>query len=185
MSCVSMTGFGRARGELSERFHASLVVRGVNHRYLDVQVRINLRDELPEVEALVRAVVGKRLSRGRILVQVNLVRTAPASAEVLIDDSSVQRVLEQLTGLQLPKDLVRPVQLGDVLTIPGLVSVSAEELLLTEEETAALRTLAETAVAELVAMRALEGHRRHLPRSAFFCSGAAAASAAFVWRTRS
>ncbi|MCG6963105.1 MAG: YicC family protein [Acidobacteria bacterium] len=159
MSCVSMTGFGRARGELSERFHVSLVVRGVNHRYLDVQVRINLREELPEVEALVRSVVGERLSRGRVLVQVNLVRTEPARAEVLVDGSGVRQLLEQLSQLQLPEEAAREVQLGDVLTIPGLVSVSGEELLLTEDETATLAGLVESAVAELLTMREQEGER--------------------------
>ena len=54
MSVMSMTGFGRARGELSDRFGASVVVRSVNHRYLDIQVRTNLREETPEIEALRR-----------------------------------------------------------------------------------------------------------------------------------
>ncbi len=159
MSCVSMTGFGRARGELSDRFHASLVVRAVNHRYLDVQVRINLRDELPEVETLVRAEVSERLNRGRVSVQVNLLRTTPAPAEILVDGAGVRHVLEQLAALQLPEGTARPVQLSDVLAIPGLVSVSGEELLLTEPEAAALAGLTEAAVAELLAMRQYEGAR--------------------------
>jgi uncharacterized protein (TIGR00255 family) len=159
MSCVSMTGFGRARGELSDRFHVSLVVRAVNHRYLDVQVRINLRDELPEVETLVRAEVSERLNRGRVSVQVNLLRTTPAPAEILVDGAGVRHVLEQLAALQLPEGTARPVQLSDVLAIPGLVSVSGEELLLTESEAAALAGLTEAAVAELLAMRRYEGAR--------------------------
>ena len=43
MTLMSMTGFGRARAELSNRFGVSVVVRSVNHRYLDIQVRTNLR----------------------------------------------------------------------------------------------------------------------------------------------
>ena len=47
---MSMTGFGRARAELSDRFGASMVVRSVNHRFLDIQVRTNLREDTPEIE---------------------------------------------------------------------------------------------------------------------------------------
>ena len=52
MALMSMTGFGRSRGRLSDRLGASVVVRSVNHRYLDIQIRTNLREEAPEVLTL-------------------------------------------------------------------------------------------------------------------------------------
>ena len=64
-------------------------VRSVNHRYLDVQVRTNVREEIPETEAAVRAVVTAAVDRGRVNVQVNLERTAPAPTRVMVDGQAV------------------------------------------------------------------------------------------------
>ena len=71
MTLVSMTGFGRSRGELSNRLAASVVVRSVNHRYLDIQIRTNIREEATEVETVARAVVTDRFERGRVTAQLN------------------------------------------------------------------------------------------------------------------
>ena len=57
MSVTSMTGFGTSRGQLSDGIAVGVTVRAVNHRYLDVQVRLSFREEMPEIEAAVRKVV--------------------------------------------------------------------------------------------------------------------------------
>ena len=100
----SMTGFGRARADLSERFAASVIVRSVNHRYLDIQVRTNLREELPEADAAVRSAVSEVVKRGRVTVQVNLERSVPAGGRVLVDTVAVASVLRQLRGLYSKND---------------------------------------------------------------------------------
>jgi len=156
MSCASMTGFGRAHGNLSDRLAAAVVIRSVNHRYLDLQVRVNLREELPEVETVVRSVVSKRLSRGRVVVQVNLDRLSPAPSRVLVDAEGVRRVLTKLVEIDLPEGEVAPVAMGDVLAVPGLVSVSSEGLLLDEGETDALSRMVGEAVEAVAAMRLRE-----------------------------
>jgi len=85
-----MTGFGRASGELSGRFAASIVIRSVNHRFLDVQVRTNLREELPELEAAVRSSVVGFLARGRVTVQIDLERTSSGGATL----AAMAKILE-------------------------------------------------------------------------------------------
>ncbi len=156
---VSMTGFGRAGGELSPRFAASLVVRAVNHRYLDVGVRTNLREDLPEVEAAVRDEVTKSVQRGRVSVQLNLERKTAATSSVLVEREAVVSLLTQLDALDLPAAAVGGVRLRDVLGLPGLVTVSAEQALLDDDEIVTLGRLAARAVAQLVEMRRAEGAR--------------------------
>jgi uncharacterized protein (TIGR00255 family) len=156
MSLASMTGFGRARGPISGRFDASVVARSVNHKYLDVQVRINLRDDLPEAEAAARAAARSLLERGRVTVQVNLTRTEPAAVRVLVDAEGVRSALDQLGALGAG-DGGEPVALRDVLALPGLVSVVAEEMEVTDAEADGLAALVRSAVEELVAMRRTEG----------------------------
>jgi uncharacterized protein (TIGR00255 family) len=159
MALMSMTGFGRARAELSDRFGVSVVVRSVNHRYLDIQVRTNLREETPEIEAAVRSVISKRFQRGRVTAQVNLERILAAEVDVAVNTDAVSEVLVQLSNVAVPENFGGTVELGDVLAVPGLVSVASPETILEEEEVTGLRSVASEAVAEAVVMRREEGKR--------------------------
>ena len=159
MALASMTGFGRAGGVLSPRFAASVVMRSVNHRYLDVQVRTNLREETPELDAALRALVSESVERGRVTVQVTLQRTVPPATMVMVDRAAVASALAQLQELEEAGGGPQTVELRDVLALPGLVSVTAEETLLEPEELEALVRVTADAIRQLAAMRAEEGRR--------------------------
>lgn len=157
MTLVSMTGFGRSRGQLSDRLAASVVVRSVNHRYLDIQIRTNLREEAPEVEAVVRSVVADGFERGRVTAQVNLERHSAAPVDVAVNAEAVRDVLDQLSRIEIPVSTADMVGLGDVLAVPGLVSVTASETILDEGELSALKKVTAEAVDAAVRMRVAEG----------------------------
>lgn len=159
MKLMSMTGFGRARAQLSERFGVSVVVRSVNHRYLDIQVRTNLREEVPELEAVVRSEISDRLQRGRVTAQVNLEQSGAVGPRVTVNQDQLVAVLEQLAVIPLPEGASSALSLGDVLAVPGLVTVAAQETTLDDRETEALREVVVTAVDKLMDMRATEGER--------------------------
>ena len=157
MTLVSMTGFGRSRGQLSDRLAASVVVRSVNHRYLDIQIRTNLREEAPEVEAVVRSVVADGFERGRVTAQVNLERHSAAPVDVAVNAEAVRDVLDQLSRIEIPESTTDMVGLGDVLAVPGLVSVTASETILDDGELSALKKVTAEAVDAAVRMRVTEG----------------------------
>ena len=159
MALASMTGFGRARGTLSTRFAASVVIRSVNHRYLDVQVRTNLREETPELEAAVRAVVSEAVDRGRVTVQLTLERTEPAATAVMVDGRAVTSALAQLRRLEEEQGGPQTVELRDVLSLPGLVTVTGAETLLEADEVEALEAVVRDATRQFMAMRLEEGAR--------------------------
>jgi uncharacterized protein (TIGR00255 family) len=159
MALMSMTGFGRARAELSGRFGVTVVVRSVNHRFLDIQVRTNLREDTPEIEAAVRSVISKHFHRGRVSAQINLERILTAEVNVAVNTGAVREVLDQLSKVTVPEKFGSRVDLGDVLTVPGLVSVASQETILEEDEVSGLRAAASEAVAEAVDMRREEGER--------------------------
>ncbi len=156
---ASMTGFGRSGGELSSRLYAGLVVRGVNHRYLDIQVRTNLREEMPEMDAAARAVVGRSVARGRVTVQINLQRTKPGTTSVLVNPEAIASIFAQLGNLSLDENSMSTVELRDILALPGLVSISGEELILTDDETSNLERLLDEATSAFVEMRRQEAVR--------------------------
>lgn len=159
MALMSMTGFGRARTELSERLGVSVVVRSVNHRYLDIQVRTNLREETPEIEAVVRSEITGKLNRGRVTAQVNLERNRSAEVDVTVNASAVREVLGQLGEIELPDEMGANVRLGEVLSIPGLISVASPETILGETEVAELRSVVAEAVEAALSMRRNEAVR--------------------------
>jgi len=159
MALASMTGFGRARGALSARFAASVVIRSVNHRYLDVQVRTNLREETPELETAVRSVVSESIERGRVTVQLTLERTQPAATTVVVDGRAVTSALAQLRRLEEDQGGPQTVELRDVLTLPGLVTVTGAETLLEADELEALESVVREASRQYLAMRLEEGGR--------------------------
>jgi uncharacterized protein (TIGR00255 family) len=159
MTVTSMTGFGRARGALGERLSASVVLRTVNHRSLDVVVRTNVRDEMPELEAAVRTVIGEHFSRGRVTVQVGLDRTGGAGQALRVDAEALLGLLEQIAELRLPETVDDALRLGDLLGLQGVVVASQEETLLDDDALAALAALMGEACREAVAMRRDEGAR--------------------------
>ena len=59
----SMTGFASLTHE-DERATIGITIRAVNHRFLDVQLRIP--QFLADLEPRVRSLLQKRLSRGRV-----------------------------------------------------------------------------------------------------------------------
>lgn len=151
MRVNSMTGFGTARAGLSDRFAVGVVVRAVNNRYLDVQVRLSFREEMPEVEAAVRQEVERVAQRGRITVQVDFQRLELPNSRVLVNRNGLEDLMSQLEGLG--------VSAGDLLGVPGLVNVSSESALLNEDEVAALRTVVAEAAKAFGGMRQQEGAR--------------------------
>ncbi len=157
MKVRSMTGFGRSRGRLSDRVAAGVVVRSVNNKFLDIQVRMGGREELPEAVALVREAVSAGVRRGHVVVHVNLERTVAAGAKVMVDGGAIRTLLEQLSQLELPPEACQPVTLSDVLAVPGLVTVESGEAMLDDEELGRLREVVGEAVSGLVAMREREG----------------------------
>lgn len=153
MSLASMTGFGRAQGSISERLTASVVVRSVNHKFLDIVVRTNVREEMPELETAVRSAVAGALERGRVTVHVDFERTAPMPVRVQLNADAVSSLIEQLKKLPLSDEVSREIDLGDLLTVPGMISVETTTAGPLREEARGLAALTTRAVQEMMSMR--------------------------------
>ena len=79
----SMTGFGRASGALSERFLVAVTTKSVNHRFLEVSVR--LPEFLWELEPNVRAIASDTFSRGKLDISIRATRTQQPEYNVRIN----------------------------------------------------------------------------------------------------
>ena len=157
-----MTGFGRAAFSLGE-VGFDVEVRSVNHRHLDVRVR--LPRMLAASEFKIRARVQKRLSRGKVDLTVVHPGSGGPPQRLEIDLAVAEQYTRAAEALaRLPGAL----DVGTVLALPGVAHFVEPEIP-TDALERALEGAVDAAVDALEAMRATEGaalHRDLIKRSA-------------------
>lgn len=154
----SMTGFASLTHE-DERATIGVTVRAVNHRFLDVQLRVP--PAFGDLEPRVRAILHKRLARGRVELQITVQLRTPAAptvelnagfANALVATITQARELGLVTGELTPGDLLRLPQAITVRERAADVDPAAEARIGSSVESAV-----EQALADLDAMRIREG----------------------------
>jgi len=152
-----MTGFGRAEAT-GESIVVTVEARSVNHRHLDVALR--LPRSLAALELDARRVVQSRLERGRVDVNVQLTPLGGAAAQrVQIDAALAREYIARARALAMELALEGAPNLSWVLERPGVVRLEEPE---PSEPTAPWPLLADAlgrALDELVARRTAEGER--------------------------
>jgi uncharacterized protein (TIGR00255 family) len=152
----SMTGFASLTRD-EESATVSVAVKGVNHRFLDLQLRVP--GSLAAVESRLRALVQQRVARGRIELSVSVVTRRPAAVEVAVNDSVIEGLSSALDRARERGLIVGALSPGDVLRFPQAVTIKERQ----EDagEDAGIADAAERAVAaaldQLDSMRVSEG----------------------------
>jgi len=152
-----MTGFGRASGPLGPEWTADLSARSVNHRFLDLTVR--LRDSEASLEPPLRQVFARLLARGKVEVTLRLTRAGPGGPQVVIDERLVESLLARVAELSRRFPIKGELEARDLLALPQAVWVEAPSADFTPGEIAALEAMAERVASAVVAMREAEGRR--------------------------
>jgi len=150
----SMTGFARVAGRVSETLGFSLSLKSVNHRFLDLHMRLPQGTEGLEMQ--LRRVLKEKLRRGHVEVTLSLERTQKAEAGY--DHALVAAYLEAFRGAASEHGLIVEPDLNAIFRLPGVLMSEArnnEEDLRGLEE-AALRE-SDALIAALETMRAQEG----------------------------
>jgi uncharacterized protein (TIGR00255 family) len=150
-----MTGFGRAHGPLGRDWTAEVVVRSVNHRFLDLTVKA--RETEASLEPVVRRALAKHVSRGKVEVALRVRHLSAAGHAIAVDEALLEALLARFAALSEKYPLAGRLEARDLLAIPQLVSVESAVEDFTDEEASALEALAEEAARGLVAMREAEG----------------------------
>ena len=143
-----MTAFGRA-----ESSAVVWEIRSVNHRFLDVSLR--LPEDLRELDTPLRERVRKRLNRGKVDATAHWVQVSD-NAGLDVDEKVLGALKETLTRVEQSFGLAdRPSSL-DILRWPGVVRSPERDLDSMKEEALGAFT---KALEALVDGRALEGNR--------------------------
>ncbi|MBV8519743.1 MAG: YicC family protein [Acidobacteria bacterium] len=150
-----MTGFGRAAGALSPRYFATVTAKSVNHRYLEVSVR--LPEYLWDLESALRAAASEAFSRGKLDLSIRVQRTQQPDYNVRINAQIANTVIPQLRSIAEELGLGSSLTGSDLMRVPDLLQVEALDAEVTDDEREALVRLAREAFAQMTAMRAREG----------------------------
>lgn len=118
-----MTGFGRGLAE-REGLRVEAELKGVNHRFLDLKMR--LPAELAAAEPDLRTRIQARVGRGRIDVGVSLASMASQRYQVTVNHELVRAYLDAATALKKEFRLRGSIPLETVVTLPGAVAVRTE-----------------------------------------------------------
>ncbi len=147
----SMTGFAAVAAELPGVVLA-VELRSVNHRFLDLQVR--LPDELRGVEAMLRERLLADLKRGKVECRISLSRQAAGAAGLAVDLARVDQLAKAAAEVTQRAAGAMPLSVGEILRWPGVL---AEPTVRPDELAAHAGRLVGEALAEFSASRAREG----------------------------
>ncbi len=154
----SMTGFASLTHE-DERATIAVTVRAVNHRFLDLQLRVP--HAFGNVEPRLRTLLQKRLARGRVEVGISVqVREhSVPTVELNMDVAQALSVaIEQARSQGLVSGTLSP---GDLLRVPQAITVRERSFeadpALEARLASSIEAAVEQALADLDAMRVREG----------------------------
>ncbi len=151
----SMTGFGRAQGPVKPGVTAEISARSVNHRFLDMTVK--LRESEAPLEPVLRKAFSARVSRGKVEISLRVRRDAQSRSEVVLDEALLGAAIGRIRAAAEKFSIEGRLEVRDLLAIPGALSVEDAAGELSAEEIAAVEAIGVEAAAALVAMRETEG----------------------------
>jgi uncharacterized protein (TIGR00255 family) len=149
----SMTGYARAESQGSWG-RMSCELRSVNHRYLDLQIKVP--DELRVIENDMRAMAAARISRGKVEIGLRFNRDAAGNNALDIDQERLSAVLTAVNAISVNLPASAPPDLLQLLAWPGVVR---QDSLDWSAPTAAALGLFKDALGSFTEARQREGER--------------------------
>jgi uncharacterized protein (TIGR00255 family) len=146
----SMTGFGRGSAS-GENFAVSVELKTVNNRFLDVSLRLS--GEMQALESRIKQLIGERLSRGRVEVNLQYDRNDEITYE--LNRPMIAGYLAAMKQMQDEFSLSGEPDLNVVARLPNVVQPKKEEL--KPEFAAGIDSALAAALDDLETMRENEG----------------------------
>ena len=150
---LSMTGYANSSADIAAG-SLSLELRAVNHRYLDIQLR--MPEELRCFETSLRELITAQLQRGKVECRINYAARGAQGGGAILNRDLLQQLSVWNSEVQATLPDARTMSVAEVLNWQGVLetpSASADELRDT------LLALLQTTLQEFSASRAREGEK--------------------------
>ncbi|MGH9371439.1 MAG: YicC/YloC family endoribonuclease [Vicinamibacterales bacterium] len=155
-----MTGFASLTRD-DESATITVTVRSVNHRFLDMQLR--LPPSMPAIEPKIRTLVQQHVARGRVEVMVSVQQRRAPALEVELNEAFLKALAAALDRAREQGYVQGGMTPGDLLRFPQALVIrdKVEDPAATDEQLGRLGSRVEEAVSaalgDLDAMRLREG----------------------------
>lgn len=150
----SMTGYGRAK-LLKEDREYQIEIKSVNHRYLDISVKIP--KQLSYLEETIKKEIAKKVKRGKIDVFVTFENNSLEGKEIKINTELAKAYIDELKKLAEKENILSDIQVTEISKYPDVLNIQSnqDDEKITEE---VLETIT-IATDNLVQMRETEGNK--------------------------
>ncbi len=149
----SMTGFGRC--QVNENgYDISCELKGVNHRFFDVHIRMPRRYAF--LEDRVKDELKKNLSRGRLEISITIEKTNESARNIKVDKDLAMAYYVSLKDLAENLNISQDISVVDIFRLPDIFNLTDQE---EDPELiwAILKKSLTIAINSLVEMRCKEG----------------------------
>lgn len=119
---LSMTGYASLESNTKNGV-LLLECRSVNHRYLELQLKLD--DNLRQFEATARELVQAKLGRGKVDIRMNMMREAGADAALQLNHTVLQQIAESAKTAAQYFPHTQPINMLDILRMPGVMIADA------------------------------------------------------------
>ncbi len=148
-----MTGFGKS--QVSEQgYQITCEIRGVNHRFLDINIRISRR--YIALEEKIKEELNKFVTRGRLELSLNIEKTDESVRNIKLDKDLAIAYYNYLKDLAGQLQISPEINIIDLFRLPEVFNLQDED----EDMTIVWQVLQKAineAMGEVVAMRSREG----------------------------
>ena len=151
---LSMTGYAQS-GHETEAYSLSIEVRSVNHRYLDV--RVKLPQALMAFERQVKDVVSDTVSRGKVDLSIHLTAKSDSVFRLEVDHPLLKEYVETVKSLAEEHSVEGKFSVAELVNFTPAFKVRERDLSESEGLWDTLRPALLATIAEHRSMRLAEG----------------------------
>ena len=150
----SMTGYGRAKLSKDDREY-QIEIKSVNHRYLDISVRIP--KQLSYLEETIKKEIAKKVKRGKIDVFVTFENNSLEGKEIKINTELAKAYIDELKKLAEKENILSDIQVTEISKYPDVLNIQSSQD--DEKITEVVLETITIATDNLVQMRETEGNK--------------------------
>ena len=121
----SMTSFGRAQSEEAKDICFSIEMRSVNHRYLDLNIR--MPKMMIALEEKIRNIISKRLKRGKVDVFINYKNYESGNGKAILNMELAKDYYECLKAINSELDVTNDISVTKIARFPEVITLAEPE----------------------------------------------------------
>ena len=120
----SMTGYGKQNLSVEGREY-QIEIKSVNHRYLDINVKIP--KSISYLEETIKKEISNKIKRGKIDVFVSFENNSEEGRKIEINKQLAKLYIEQLKELAQEEKIDSNIEVMDIAKIPDVLTIKVDE----------------------------------------------------------